>query len=181
MPNALYTDEAAIYGKIDKDWQSQIKRALEELNCKLVIATSPQAKGRVERLFRTLQDRLIAELSLAGIKTVPRANIFLKEIFIPKFNKSFSIEARSSESAFSDAKDTELDLILCRKISRKITPGNTFSLDSTIYSLSEKKDYRYRTININTHCDGSSSYDINGKKVEVQLFKRKEDRIKKAA
>ena len=69
IPEAFYFDQAGIYGKVDRDWSSQISRALESVNCRLLIASSPQAKGRVERLFRTLQDRLISLLSLKKSKS----------------------------------------------------------------------------------------------------------------
>jgi transposase len=69
IPEAFYMDQAGIFGKVDRDWESQIARAFEQLNIQLILASSPQAKGRVERLFRTLQDRLIAELSFYNGKS----------------------------------------------------------------------------------------------------------------
>lgn len=181
-PGAFYMDEAAIYGKKDRDWESQIKRALETLNCKLILASSPQAKGRVERLFRTLQDRLIAELRLGNIKSIPQANAYLKETFIPKFNKMFSVQARSSKTSYQEVDGHEnIDLVLCRKESRKITAGNTFSYRGETYLLKGNRNYQFRTININTYYDGPINYDIVGKIVEVQIFLKKEDKIKEVA
>ena len=66
-------DEAAIFGKRNRDWNSQIVRALESLNINLILAGSAQAKGRVERLLRTLQDRLITELEFVQVKTIKEA------------------------------------------------------------------------------------------------------------
>lgn len=182
VPEAFYMDEAAIYGKIDRDWQSQIKRALEDINSKLIIATSPQAKGRVERLFRTLQDRLIAEFRLLDIKTVPQANNYLQTVFIPMFNKKFSVDARVSEKAYTPLNIHEnYELIFCRKESRKITAGNTFSHKATTYLLKANKNYAYRTVYINSHYDGRVTYDIMGKEVQVEIFKAKESKIEKEA
>lgn len=177
IPEAFYMDEASIFGKRDRDWNSQIARAFETLGIKLILASSPQAKGRVERLFRTLQDRLIAELNFVQIKTIPEANKFLKEIFIPKFNKKFAHAPREKEKSYAPVCHRDLSLVLCRKESRKISSGNSFSYQSKRYILNENKDYRFRTININIHQDGSISYDIAGKKVLVELF-ADEDNIK---
>ena len=163
VPEAFYMDEAAIFGKRERDWNSQIARALETLNIKLILAGSAQAKGRVERLFRTLQDRLIAELDFVQIQTIPEANKFLQELFIPKFNEKFSHFPRESQSSFGQVKGGNLDLIFCRKESRKITQGNVFSYRGEKYIVQGERDYRFRKININTHQDMSVSYDIAGK------------------
>ena len=180
IPEAFYLDEAAIYGKIDRDWDSQIKRALEAIGSKLIIAKTPQAKGRVERLFRTLQDRLISELKLHQVQTVPAANKFLKEVFIPKFNNQFTVQPRVKESAYLPISSAiNYELIFCRKIERKITSGNTFSYERTIYSLREAKNYAFRTININTHYDGRVTYDIMGKEIAVEIFESKKSKLKR--
>lgn len=170
IPEAFYMDEAAIFGKSNRDWNSQISRALETLGARLVLAGSPQAKGRIERLFRTLQDRLIAELEFAQVKTLPQANKYLKEVFIPDFNRKFSHLPRELESSFSEVKIPGLEFILCRKERRKIGMGNIFSHGGKRYIIRGNRDFRFRTININTHQDMSVSYDIMGKRVSVELF-----------
>ncbi len=70
---------------------SQFGRALDELGVELIAAHSPQAKGRVERLFRTVQDRLVKELRLAGIATLEAANRFL-EAWLPIYNRRFTVQ-----------------------------------------------------------------------------------------
>ena len=170
IPEAFYMDEAAIFGKKNRDWNSQISRAFETLGTKLVLAGSAQAKGRVERLFRTLQDRLIAELDTAQARTVPEANKYLREVFIPDFNERFSHPPRDPKSSFGKANIVGLDLILCRKERRKISPGNLFSYGGKKYVIQEDRDFRFRTININTHQDMSVSYDIMGRRVAVGRF-----------
>jgi transposase len=181
VPEAFYMDEASIFGKRERDWNSQIARAFESLGIKLILASSPQAKGRVERLFRTLQDRLIAELNFVQISNINDANKYLKEVFIPAFNKKFSHPPREATSCFSEQKIPNLELILCRKEKRKITPGNTFSYKGMKYLLKENRDYRFRTININTHQNMSVSYDIMGKKVSVEEIVISEDNRRKSA
>lgn len=170
IPEAFYMDQASIYGKIDRDWESQIARAFEQLNIQLILASSPQAKGRVERLFRTLQDRLIAELSFYNISTLEEANKFLKK-FIIKFNEQFGVEAEEEEKAYRKNVFGRLDLILCKKERRKINIGNVFSYNSVTWLIDKKKCYRGREVNINTHVDGSSSFDIMGKQIHPRPIK----------
>ena len=179
-PEAFYMDEAAIFGKRNRDWNSQIARALESLNINLILAGSAQAKGRVERLFRTLQDRLIAELEFVQVKTIKEANQYLKEIFIPNFNEKFSHPPRESQSSFGQIKYSSFDLIFCRKEARKVAAGNTFSYGGKKYLIEDSRDYRFRKININTHQDMSVSFDIAGKRVRVSLFPGK-DNLKSVA
>lgn len=80
VPDAYYLDGAGYFGKVDRDTETQIGRALEQLGSKALIAGSSQAKGRIERPWDTLQDRLIAELRFYQIKTMEEANKFLKEV-----------------------------------------------------------------------------------------------------
>ena len=151
VPRMYYLDGAGYFGKIDRDVETQIGRALEQLGSKALIAGSSQAKGKIERLWLTLQDRLIAELRFYQIKTIEEANIFLKEEFIPKFNKQFSVEPREKESYF-----------------RVIGEENLDSLKGETYVVDETENYRFRTVNINTHIDGSTSYDICGRPIAVK-------------
>lgn len=170
IPEAFYMDQAIIYGKIDRDWESQISRAFEQLNIRLILASSPQAKGRVERLFRTLQDRLIAELSFYNVTTIEEANEFLKS-FIPKFNEQFGVEAQEQGKAYRKNVFGRLDLILCKKERRKINIGNVFSYSSVTWLIDEKRCYRGREVNINTHVDGHQSFDIMGKEIYPKPIK----------
>lgn len=168
VPVAYYLDGAGYFGKVDKDVETQIGRALEQLGSKALIASSSQAKGKIERLWKTLQDRLIAELRFYQIETIEEANIFLKEEFIPKFNAQFSVPPREKESSFKKNIETNLDIIFCRKIRRKISLANSFSLDGEIYIVDEKENYRFRSVNINTHIDQSRSYDICGRPIAIK-------------
>ena len=170
IPEAFYMDQAIIYGKVDRDWESQIARAFEQLNIQLILASSPQAKGRVERLFRTLQDRLIAELSFYNLTTIDEANEFLKG-FIDRFNQQFGVEAEESEKAYRRNVFGSLDLILCKKERRKIGVGNVFSYDSVTWLVDTKTCYRAREVNINTHVEGHQSFDIMGREIYPKPIK----------
>jgi hypothetical protein len=97
-PLAVYLDKYSTYkinhkNAVDNhELMTQFQRMMKSLGVELITAHSPEAKGRIERLFGTLQDRLVKELRLAGISTIPEANIFLKT-FIPKFNARFEVAA----------------------------------------------------------------------------------------
>jgi transposase len=142
LPMASYTDRASwffythkhrttdgpkpLVGLVDKDFKTQIGRALSELGVEFIPAYSPQAKGRVERANGTLQDRLIAELRLAKITDMDQANEFLEKIFIDDYNVRFGLEPRDSASAFMPVTSTaQLDEILCLKFTCKVAKDNT--------------------------------------------------------
>ena len=186
IPDAYYLDEAGYFGKKDRDQErTQIGRALESLDTKVIIAGSAQAKGRVERLFGTLQDRLIAELRLNNIKTIPQANIFLKEIFIPSFDKKFSVAPRDPKTRYRAVHPTiNLENIFCRKDQRKVSGAHSFSWSGETYVIAtaEPRDFRFRTINVNSHLDGSTDFDIRGLPVAAEIYEpqRKNDYYPKA-
>jgi hypothetical protein len=109
-PLALYTDKHSIFVTTrpaqwaeqlegNKTARTQFGRASEELGMRLITAHSPQAKGRIERLFGTLQDRLVKELRLAGVNNWEQANRFLEEVFIPFWEQRFTVLPRSSRDA----------------------------------------------------------------------------------
>jgi len=105
LPQSLYVDRDSIYrcegvGSIadqlaGKEPQTQFERAMTELAVELILANSPQAKGRVERMNGTLQDRLVKALRLEGISEMKAANEFLRKQFLPAFNRKFAVKAAS--------------------------------------------------------------------------------------
>lgn len=100
------------------DTLTQFQRAMQELRIEVIHANSPQAKGRVERLFQTLQDRLIKELRLNNISDIETANQFLKKKFIPAFNAKFAVEPRTKDDhhrPLSQRESNNLSAILCRQ------------------------------------------------------------------
>ena len=135
---------------------TQFSRAMQELSIGMVYAYSPQAKGRIERLWETLQDRLVLELRLAGIKSIKEANAFLPG-FIKRFNARFAVVPREPQSAYrplpvcvpacacthADRQRTgreehiNIDYVLCRKEARKASQGSTFSFRGQAYQLSK--------------------------------------------
>jgi transposase-like protein len=178
IPEAFYFDQAGLYGKVDRDFTSQISRALGMVNCRVHIASSPQAKGRVERVFRTLQDRLVSEMKLRGIWDFYGANDFLKNDFIPRFNAKFGVEAQNPTTAYLTNVFGDLELAFCKKEQRKIGSGNVFSFDGQFWVIEEKISFQHRPVNINTHLDGSMSFDIMGRLVTVKKFARNMKHLK---
>ena len=107
LPLSLYTDRGSHYfytpevgGKVIRSRPTQVGRALERLGVEHIAAYSPQARGRSERVFQTLQDRLVKELALAEIATVEAANQFLRDVYIPAHNACFAVAAGQPGSAF---------------------------------------------------------------------------------
>src|SRR3989338_4906227 len=141
---SIYLDKFSTYNvnhklaKENSDTLTQFERAAKELHIELIKANSPQAKGRVERLFETLQDRLIKELRLAGIYTINEANIFLEKVFITKFNAKFSVEPRNKTNLHQKLTVKEvngLPGILSRQTPRTILNDFTFSFKNQWYQL----------------------------------------------
>lgn len=173
LPESFYMDQAGAFGKIDSEQESQIGRAFDQVGIRLILANSPQAKGKIERLWRTFQDRLIVELAFQNITTIEEANTFLKDHFIPSYNLQFAVEAEDSVPAYRKNVFGNLDLIFCKKIQRKIMNGNVFSWENVTWVINEVKSYSGREINVNTHLDGSYSFDIMGRKLLCKVSVRK--------
>ena len=129
---SLYTDRGSHYfftpeagGKVSKTVLTQVGRALKQLGIEHIAAYSPQARGRSERVFHTLQDRLPKELKLAGIDTVEAANVWLRDSYIAEHNARFAIDAEQEGSAFvADAAGAWRE-ILCIQEDRMVGQDNT--------------------------------------------------------
>ena len=146
LPLSLYTDRGSHYfytpeadGKVDKSRLTQVGRALAHLGVEHIAAYSPQspsddgrlstpyARGRSERLFLTLQDRLPKELALAEIVTMEAANVFLRDVYIPAHNVRFAVKAEQDGTAFVAISGVDLNEILCVQEDRKVGNDNTVS------------------------------------------------------
>lgn len=154
----FYTPEAG--GKIDKRALTQVGRALKELGIQHIAAYSPQARGRSERMFRTIQDRLPKELEKMNIRTMKEANEYLINVYIPKHNKEFCVQPRDAETAFMNIKHTNIDEILCLKEQRTVNTDNTVSYKGLILQIPQNK-HRYNYVKCNVevreHLNGSIS------------------------
>jgi transposase len=132
LPCALYTDRASHYfhtpesgGKVSKTQLTQVGRALAQLGIEHIPAYSPEARGRSERAFGTLQDRLPKELALADITTVEAANRFIREVYLPEHNAAFAVAPEQPETAFvADVAGAYVE-ILCVQEERVVGNDNT--------------------------------------------------------
>ena len=129
---SFYTDRGSHYfhtpeagGKVSKKDLTQVGRALKQLGIEHIAAYSPQARGRSERPFRTLQDRLPKELRLAGITTVAEANRWLADVYIPQYNAAFAVAAEQEGSGFVPDRAGTWREILCVQDERVVGNDNT--------------------------------------------------------
>ena len=143
-PVSVYLDRYSTY-KInakhlfdDPEVLTQFERAMKDLDISVIHAHSPQAKGRIERLFGTLQDRLVKELRLAGISTMREANIFLGETFIPEFNRRFSVVPEKKgnlHKKLTRTEDNRLDGIFSIQENKTVNNDFTVRYDKKWYQL----------------------------------------------
>lgn len=139
-PVAHYTDKNSIFRNAGpaalgeqlrgEQARSQFGRALQELGIAWIAAQSPQAKGRIERLFETLQDRLVKEMRLAGIDTIEAGNHFLETRFLPEWEARFTVVPRSPRNAHRQlGREQRLEEILSVRVARKVADDHTVSWD----------------------------------------------------
>ena len=148
LPMSVYLDRHTTYKSSKKltEWDevegieplSQFERALKELGVEVIHALSPQAKGRVERLFGVLQDRLVKEMRLRAVRTKEEANVFLQE-YLPRYNKRFTVyPAHEVDVHVKLPCHVDLDEYLCIKTERTIRNDNTIALDGRLYQIQER-------------------------------------------
>ena len=136
LPLSLYTDRGSHYfytpeagGEVDRSRLTQVGRALAHLGVEHIGAYSPQARGRSERVFQTLQDRLTKELALAGMATIEAANAFIKDVYLPAHNARFAVAAQQQGSAFVAIPGVDLGEILCVQEERQVGNDNTVTFN----------------------------------------------------
>src|ERR1700689_3307566 len=182
LPMSLYTDRGAHYfhtpkagGEIDRSHPTQVGRALEQLGVEHIGAYSPQARGRSERAFGTLQDRLVNELALAGITDIEAANAFLREVYLPAHNARFAVDPAGEGSAFTPIPGVDLDEILCVEEERQVGHDNCVSYRTLKLQIPEspmRPHFVKARVKVHVYPDGSHAvfhgprcigrYDENG-------------------
>src|SRR5215510_11372581 len=173
LPMALYTDRAhwAVHtpvagGAADRRRLTQVGRALARLGIEHIIGYSPQARGRSERVNRTLQDRLVNELRVAGITTLPAANRYVRERFLPAFNAEFGRAPADPESAFVPLGRVDLDQILCVEAERIVGRDNVVTTDRLPLQLAKQPGRRTCAglrVLVRCHLDGQHSVWYGGR------------------
>jgi hypothetical protein len=185
---SLYTDRGSHYfetpeagGRVSKTLLTQFGRALKQLGIEHIAAYSPQARGRSERVFGTLQDRLAKELALAGIRTPEAANRWLREVYMAQHNARFAVPAEQEGSAFvADPTGTWRD-ILCIQEDRKVGNDNTVKWRRLSLQLPPSRlrpHFVRATVRVHEYPDGTiavfwgphrlADYDASGRVLPAQ-------------
>jgi len=169
IPLAIYHDRHGALHRNDTHWSleeqlsgrqepTQVGLALEALGIGSIAALSPQAKGRIERLFGVLQDRLIAELRLEGIHTIQEANRFLKG-FLPRFNRRFAVRARQSEKAWREVpRELDLDRFISFRYRSVVGNDNSVRIGGLVLDLPpgpHQRSYAKAEVEVRQLLDGS--------------------------
>src|SRR5205085_10133400 len=165
--SAPYTDRGSHYfytpksgEKVLKTQQTRVGRALSHLGIEHIAAYSPQARGRSERVFRTLQDRLPKELRLAGITTVEAANAWLKAHYIAEHNAAFAIKAEQQGSAFVADRHQAWREALCVIEERTVANDNTIAWSGRRLQLPESRlrpHFVKAVVRVHQYPDGTAS------------------------
>lgn len=181
-PRAIYMDKFSTYkmnsavAADNPDLKTQFQRAMDTLHIEPIFANSPQAKGRVERLFRTLQDRLVKELRLRNITTVVAANQYITQEFIPDFNRRFAIQPSSPANLHASLTATEqkqLSSILARQEIRTVHNDYTIAFQNSWYQILPRPGLticRGDMVTMEEWTDGSLHMRLRGKELVYQLL-----------
>lgn len=172
----LYVDRAGLFAGPKRAEFAQVKRALLELNIQIIYANSAEAKGRIERHWDTLQDRLVPEMRLRNIKSFAAANKYLNEIFLPtEYNKRFAVLPANLNSGWTKlAKSIDLNEIFCLKDYRVISNDHTMSFESQIYRITDdlKHSIQKQKVEIRRYLDGSIKFYFADKLINFEIYNR---------
>ena len=165
VPSSFYTDRGSHYfftpevgGKVDKVNVTQVGRALAQLGVVHIAAYSPEARGRSERMFGTLQDRLIKELALAGVGDIGTANAWIKASFLPDHNARFMVDPALPDRAFVTVEASRLVEALCIEEERTVGRDNTIAWNNMRLQLPEsplRRHYVQAKVKVHAYPDGT--------------------------
>ena len=165
LPSSLYTDRGSHYfftaeagGPVDKAQKTQVGRALAHLGVEHIAAYSPQARGRSERMFGTLQDCLVNELKLAGIRDIETANRWITDVYLPDHNDAFADEPALPDSGFVAVERDRLVETLCIEETRTVGRDNTIAWDGRRLQIPESPLRRHfvgATVKVHHYPDGT--------------------------
>ena len=181
-PLAHYTDKNSIFRTSapaqlgeqlrGEKARSHFGRALRELGIEWIAAHSPQAKGRIERLFETLQDRLVKEMRLAGIDNIAAANHFLEMRFLPAWEERFTVAPRRPRNAHRRLhREQRLEEILSVRVARKVADDHTVSWDGTHWGVPREEvcaGLRGAQVEIERRLDGSHWLRFRGRYLRLR-------------
>ena len=185
IPRAVYADKHPTYPSpapptVDEPLAgvkptSQLGRALGELGVELIAAHSPQAKGRVERLFKTVQDRLVKELRLAGIATIEAANRFV-EAWLPSYNRRFAVQpAQAADLHRPKPAGGDLNRILCIKTTRCLRRDWTVVHHGHLYQV--RTNVRAAHVIVEDRVDGTMRITHHGRPLTYHAIPARPGRV----
>lgn len=185
LPKSIYVDKFSTYrmhietARENPDTRTQLQRAMKTVGVEVIFANSSQAKGRIERLFRTFQDRLVKELRFKNISTVEEANRFLKEKFIPAFNRRFAIQPKKEQDFHrpQGAKDLSgLKDVFVRREERTVQHDFTVAFQTQWYQILPTTRLAIRPkdrVEVREYPDSSLGFFIRNKPVEVRAIPKR--------
>ena len=177
LPHSAYADRHSIFWTdreptieeqlSGRSPRTQVGRALEELGITLIPAGSPQAKGRIERLWGTFQDRLVSELRLAGAKNKAEAQAVL-ERFLPRHNRQFAKPALKAQPAWRQVDPKRLEQSLCFKYQRVVAKDNTVRFEGGLFQIPKRSPFLShagKKIQVHVLVDSSVEFFYNGERI----------------
>ncbi|MCR4314647.1 MAG: ISNCY family transposase [Candidatus Uhrbacteria bacterium] len=180
FPASIYLDRFSTYKMTqdvaiqNPDLKTQLQRAMKTLGVDLIFALSPQAKGRIERLFKTLQDRLVKELRIRGISSVRDANHFLEHAYLALYSNKYGVEPKEPQDAHRPLSKREKDLLpetLCRMESRVLRNDFTVSFESRWFQVLPTKGLAIRPkdpVVVRQYPNGELSFAIRNKHLSIK-------------
>ena len=190
IPLSVYVDRDSkfitirhhsVHVNLKKDYkETQMGRAWDELGVNVIFADSPQAKGRIERLWKTFQDRLISELRLEGIPSLEEANKYLHSVFLAKHNRKFTRKPLLEEVAYRPIpKEMDLDRIFCLKEKRQVHGDHTISYKGRKYMIlptETRFSFAKAKVEVHKRLDGSIHIFYQGEELNYRLIPIRERR-----
>jgi len=176
LPQSIYSDRHSVFWTdreptieeqlINKRPLTEVGRALDELGVTLILAGSPQAKGRIERLWGTFQDRLVSELRLAKADTVEKAQAVLDR-YRPEHNRKF-LKPAQAKPAWRKASSQQINQALCFKEKRTVANDNTVTFDGVIFQIPKNyppRSYAHKRIDVHVLLDGAVQFFYQQEKI----------------
>lgn len=188
-PAHIYLDRHSTYHQnqktvlSDPEHLTQFQRAMQDLDINVINARSPQAKGRVERLFGTLQDRLVKELRLQNIKSLAEANQFLQKTFIAKFNSKFAVRPEKNGDLHQEVGRTDkenLDRIFSIQKTRIVNNDFTIQYENSWYQLDKTQPTlvcRKEAVLIERRINGEIKISRRGKYLNFQVLPKRPEKV----
>ena len=182
LPQSIYTDCHSVFWTdreptleeqlINKKPTTEVGRGLEQLGVTLILAHSPQAKGRIERLWNTFQDRLVSELRLAKVKTIEQGAVVLDR-YVSEHNRKFSKPAQA-QPAWRKVSAVQIERALCFKQQRTVAKDNTLTFEGTVLQIPKTSSFRsYANKRIDVHVLLDGAVELFYKTVKIATFDSK--------